>query len=268
MLGVVAGRRYGNSLHDGGVDLAHKLRVWDLPLLPVPLVGFVAAVVVHNLVMNNARVIWSLPVTMEFYVQPAIWALEMFFLSFSMFAIVTLAFKSRKAYGVVTIVFGTTILLTVSFLLRSASGPIQIEMPHRVKDGVITQTTSATCAAASGANVASYFGIATTEAAMAEVMNTNRLGTSPSQIIHGMQSLGLHARKVRVDPGAVTEVNPPAVLLVYNLDQVDGHAVALMGIEDGLADVWDPAGKRTQFTAEEFREEWVGHAIEVSDRPF
>lgn len=265
---VYAGRAYGKRLQSRGVELTHSLRVRELPLLPLSLFGFVAAVIAHNVIMNNPQLSWQLPVIIEYYIQPVMWAMQIFFLVFTMAAVTILGFAASHRFGMTQVVFSVIVLAIVEGLLRVNTGPARVTQPPRMKDGVIWQTTDATCAAATGANIAEYFGLASSEAAMAEAMNTNRYGTTPGQIIHGLGEYGLHARKVTVDADKVDGVTPPAVVLLKNLDQIDGHAVALMGFEDGAAVVWDPLGGRKHITPGELSERWIGHAIEVRDHPF
>ena len=265
LLGVFAGRFYGGQLHARGVELAKLQRVRDVPLLPLSIFGFVAAVSAHSITLGNPYWSWYLPVLVEFYIQPAMWALQIFFLFFCMVTVTKLASYSSRFSTMVMVVFTISVFFGVETLLRVHSSPAMVNDPPLIRDGVITQTTDATCAAATGANVAARLGIQTTEAEMAAAMNTNRYGTTPSQIIHGMKTLGLDARKVKVTPNAVTSLEPPAVLLVNNTDQIDGHAVALMGVQNGVAEIWDPLNGKVHYTAEAFADRWVGHAIVVSD---
>ena len=266
-LAALLGRAYGQRLHARGITLSNQLNIRDVPLLPLALLAFVGTIVLYNLTMNNPHWSWYIPVALEYISQPAMWAMELFFVLFSMIAITTLAWHTRKPLGIGLLLFALFVGATVEGLLRHHSAPRLGDMHHRVSDGMIRQTTGSTCAAASCANIATYYGIEKTEADMAALLGTTWNGTSPSQMVYGLRSLGIDARKVTIAPDQIASIQVPAVLLIQFGDKPDGHAVAYMGMDDGLAEIWDPQGG-IQFKApQELAEQWLGHAIENQRSP-
>lgn len=268
LFGIAAGRFYGKQLHRRGVTLGASMQVRNLPLLPLALLGFTTVLILHNVVISHPQLSWYLPTTLEFYLQPFMWALQLVFVLFTMSAVTTLGFETKRRLGFIMLIFTILVVGVVEGVLRFQTSTNLSGIAHLVKDGIIYQSTDATCAAAAGANIARLYDISMTEATMAEAMHTTRYGTMPAQIIHGFEEIGLYARKVSVPTDELHRVRAPAILLVENTDTEDGHAVALIGYREGNADIWDPIHGRLHFSSLAFSEKWIGHAIEVSDEPF
>jgi hypothetical protein len=128
--------------------------------------------------------------------------------------------------------------------------------PPRVRDGVIMQSTGATCVAATGANIACRLGVTVTEAEMIDRMGTTVRGTSVAQAIRGMAELGLGNHRVTAD--RLQDVHPPAMLY----EAYQPHVVALMGWKDGKAEIWDPSRGKRLLTPELVDKFWAHHAME------
>lgn len=261
--GIGAGYRYGKRLHRHGFNLAGHVSVNDCPLIPMALLLFVLLQVCASTLLRNPQIGWILPLPVEYYLTPALWMLKLFFVAFAMAAVAGVSLLQRHAARHLIVVFTLVVVLAVEGLNRWAVQPNLGDIEARIKDGVILQTNPSTCAAASAANVAVYFGIAATEAEMVEVLNTTWAGTAPSQIVYGLRSLGLEARKVYQPDRDLGQINPPAILLVDHAGEPDAHAVAYMRPLGGAFEIWDPNHGRLALLPGQVRERWRGRAVEV-----
>lgn len=263
LFAFLAGRWYGSKLHTRGIKIGGSMRVSQIPLLPLAMLAFVVVLITHNVVLNTPRIGWYLPVVVEYYIQPFMWALQLLFVLFSLISVWTLAHLTQHRFANLFLMFLVVVGLTVEGLLRFHSAAHLTLRAPIIANGMIFQSTASTCAAASCANLVTRFGMQRSEAEMVELLNTTWQGTSPSQIVYGLRKLGLESEKVTVDPGRIDLVTPPAILLVDNGDQRDGHAVALMTIQNGIAEIWDPSNGIRFFTPDAHESRWLGHAIEV-----
>ena len=132
--------------------------------------------------------------------------------------------------------------------------------------GVILQSSGVSCAAASAANIARRHGRPATEKQMAAALGTTTLaGTSASQVIYGMRAVGFACRRVKVAGADPSRLKLPAMLFVdHPLVGPEGHAVALMALDQGQAEVWDPLWGRRLFSPAQLRHSWHGMAIECA----
>jgi ABC-type bacteriocin/lantibiotic exporter with double-glycine peptidase domain len=131
----------------------------------------------------------------------------------------------------------------------------------------VLQSSGASCAAASAANLARQHGVLRTEAEMAALLGTTRFGTSPAQVIQGLGQLGFSCQKVFHASADAAAVRAPAVLF-YPPDDVygAGHAVFLASVEREEVVVVDPLIGRLQVPAVDLRERWKGHAVECEGK--
>lgn len=263
LLAVWVGYRYGRRLHRHGFSLSARISVNECPLIPVALLLFVLLQVCTSTLLRDPTVGWSLPVAVEYYLTPAMWMLKVFFVAFAMSAIGTVGYVQHHTLRHVILVFTVAVVIVVESLNRWAAQPHLGAIEHKVKDGVILQTNASTCAAASAANIARHFGFDVSEADMVERLNTTYAGTSPAQIVYGMRSLGLAARKVFHPDRDLAKVHPPAILLVDFDGEPDAHAVAYMGLNGPLFEIWDPNTGALALPLENVQQRWGGRAIEV-----
>ena len=262
-LSVWPGIAYGTKLHRHGFSLAAHVHVKDCPLIPAFLVLFVLLHVATGTILKNPQIGWALPVFIEYHLTSAMWLLKIFFVTFAMSAIVTVGFRQRHGMRYVLLLFTAVVIGGIEVLTHLSVQPFLGEIRTRVKDGIVLQTNASTCAAASAANIARYFGIDATEADMVKRLHTTWSGTAPSQIIYGLRELGLKARKVRIPDRDLAKVHPPAVLLVNVGEDPDAHAVTYMGRRGERFEIWDPVSGRWIASLEEVRARWGGRAIEV-----
>lgn len=113
-------------------------------------------------------------------------------------------------------------------------------------NGVFRQTSSSSCAPAALATVLRRWGIEATESSVARLAGTSRLGTSMPQLIVAARALGLNAIELRPTWEQMQQINRPGVLAVWLFDgpRKLPHAVALLGMNDSVAAIGDPARGR------------------------
>ncbi|MCC3453945.1 cysteine peptidase family C39 domain-containing protein [Microcoleus sp. PH2017_08_TRC_O_A] len=131
-------------------------------------------------------------------------------------------------------------------------------------NGVFRQTSSSSCAPAALATVLRRWGIEATESSVARLAGTSRLGTSMPQLIVAARALGLNAIELRPTWEQMQQINRPGVLAVWLFDgpRKLPHAVALLGMNDSVAAIGDPARGRIFYLdratfAYVWREEYV-----------
>jgi predicted double-glycine peptidase len=131
-------------------------------------------------------------------------------------------------------------------------------------NGVFRQTSSSSCAPAALATVLRRWGIEATESSVARLAGTSRLGTSMPQLIVAARALGVSAVELRPTWEQIQQINRPGVLAVWLFDgpRKLPHAVALLGMNDSVAAIGDPARGRIFYLdratfAYVWREEYV-----------
>ncbi len=125
-------------------------------------------------------------------------------------------------------------------------------------DGVVLQSSSATCVPASGANITLLLGVHTSERELADLFHTTREGTFPAQALAGMEQMGIRGRKVTLTDGDATRLKPPAMLFILG----DTHAVTYVNSTNGIIELWDPSSGKRFIPQRQMRDLWQGHAIE------
>ncbi|MEG5058246.1 cysteine peptidase family C39 domain-containing protein [Microcoleus sp. A2-C5] len=110
-------------------------------------------------------------------------------------------------------------------------------------NGVFRQTSNSSCAPAALATVLRRWGIEATESSVARLAGTSRLGTSMPQLIVAARGLGVNAIELAPSWEQIQQINRPGVLAVWLFDgpRKLPHAVALLGINDSVAAIGDPA---------------------------
>ena len=139
-------------------------------------------------------------------------------------------------------------------------------------NGVYKQTSMSSCAPAALATVLRRWQLDATEAGVARLAGTSRLGTSMPQLIVAAHELGLDGIELAPTWEQMQRLNRPGVLGVWLLDSGRKlpHAVALLAMNNEQVAIGDPArGKiyalnRTQF-AEIWRQQYVP-IFRASDR--
>lgn len=152
---------------------------------------------------------------------------------------------------------------TESYFLAPIYASLQ---DHLQANGVFKQTSASSCAPAALATLLRMWHIPATESSVAQVARTNRLGTSMPQLVMAVRSFGLEALEMTPSWEQMRLVNRPGVLSVWLFKGLRKmpHAVTLLGIQDDLILIADPArGKIFELTRPEFDLIWRGQYLPV-----
>jgi hypothetical protein len=135
----------------------------------------------------SSEIAWNMPLILEYHQVRLIWGINLSMMVFIFASAATLAIltrhqkRGRLLFSVILIVIG------IEVLFWRWTRPIAPSLEARVSpDGVILQTSGSSCVAAACANIASLYGVKTTEKEMDKILGTTLLGTRAAQIIYGM----------------------------------------------------------------------------------
>ncbi|MDZ4858923.1 MAG: cysteine peptidase family C39 domain-containing protein [Candidatus Hydrogenedentes bacterium] len=266
-LGLIApGIIHGQSLRKRGVSLRGAVKLRTVRLLVILFTVFFFSNVLILSIRNYPPLSWYLPLLVEYYATPALWMLNVAIMVFAFSALSTLAIMSKPSLGWMLPLLCVGVLLLTEHRFRTsplATAP-ELSIHRETADGVILQTSGATCGAAACANVARLLGVTITEREMATLLGTTEAGTSPGQIIRAMQKLGFRCTKAKAADNDIMRLNPPAILFVNIGDEIDNHVVTLAQVTDDQAEVWDPSSGKKLLSSNEFAPRWGGRAIEFS----
>ncbi|MBL1173498.1 cysteine peptidase family C39 domain-containing protein [Pantanalinema sp. GBBB05] len=137
--------------------------------------------------------------------------------------------------------------------------PIYPELVNNLQpNGVFQQTSMSSCAPAALATVLRRWGINATEASVAKLAGTSRLGTSMPQLIVAARELGMEGTELSPSWEQMQRINRPGVLGVWlNGDRRLPHAVALLAMDNNRAVIGDPArGKIFVLDRQQFAQIW------------
>ena len=217
------------------------------PLVAVFMLIFGIAVIVHATVTVYPTTGWNFPLLLQIYYTSLIWGTLLAALSFISCAVIALAFLTGDKKRWPVVVFTVLIIVGVQGLFWSRTRPVAPQLTEEVSHGVIMQTSNASCCAAAAANIANMFGLKKTEKEMAELFGTTVTGTSPGQVIVGMEKLGFTCEKANIEDADANKLNAPAIILIDHLEAgPESHAVGLIKHLDGKVEIWDPLrGKST-----------------------
>lgn len=133
-------------------------------------------------------------------------------------------------------------------------------------NGIFRQTSDSSCAPAALATVLRKWGIEATESSVARLAGTSRLGTSMPQLIVAARALGVSAIELSPSWEQMQQINRPGVL---SISLATGaikrpHAVALLGINDSVAMIGDPArGKIFSFDRATLARFWLNEYVPI-----
>lgn len=261
--GMALGWRHGKHLHASGIRVRGRLALRDVPLLACLILVFLSGNVFFVAATQSDIAPRCLPIVIAHYQAPVRMLANMFIMAFIFAVVAGAAYRDSKRLGAGILSLGTTIILVAHGYAARPEQPVQLGTPHLSPEGIVLQTNGASCAAAAGANVAQRFGIVTTEAAMARLMGTTDNGTTDDQIVYGLAELHLMAKRRHIADRDIRKVKAPAILLVDLVGGPNGHAVAFVGMQGEVAEIWDPAGGRSLHAVDQVRERWRGWAFEV-----
>jgi hypothetical protein len=244
----IARKRPHVTLEDALQHARHLL--WAIPIVIVLLA-------IQMVVVFLPDVAWSVPEWLEIH-QTAVVFGSLAFVSALLLALtVHGAFATRDRRR---IPLGVAMLLVVGVLLGVECDflwPIASQLGDRTNGDAVLQSSGASCVAASAANLLRHRGIPVSEREVAAVLGTTRYGTSPSQLVRGLERFGVSCRRVRDRrvPAA------PAILFLPPKGGVAAHAVLLTGRSGEDFSVIDPLSGRLVLTRSEVEARWHGLAV-------
>ncbi|MEM9214237.1 MAG: cysteine peptidase family C39 domain-containing protein [Cyanobacteria bacterium P01_F01_bin.150] len=108
---------------------------------------------------------------------------------------------------------------------------------------VVQQTSASSCAPAALATVLKQWNIYSSEAEIAKLAQTSRLGTSIPHLIFAARQLGMDGLDLEPSWQTIQQINRPGVLSVWvdNGDRRLPHALALLEMDHDTVVVADPA---------------------------
>lgn len=124
---------------------------------------------------------------------------------------------------------------------------------------VVQQTSESSCAPAALATVLKQWQIQTSEAEVAKLAQTSRMGTSMPHLIFAVQQLGLEGVDLKPSWETMRRINRPGILSIWvkDGDRRLPHAVALLSMNDESAIIADPAsGEAFRLSRKELEKIW------------
>jgi hypothetical protein len=203
---------------------------------------------------------------MEYWSVPMVWLATVGTVAFGCGAVGRLLLRQESRLWTVPLLAALAVFAAgeygldhTYFLQPPPLGPPKIDA-----EGVVWQSSGVTCAAAACANLARFYGIEKSEKDMVDLLGTTADGTTASQVVYGMRRLGFRCVKRRIGDADISRLDTPAVLFITFGDMPLGHAVAYVGLREGLAEIRDPAGGTRFVSPEDLRQSWLGHAVVVT----
>ena len=164
-------------------------------------------------------------------------------------ALVTVArskFATKERWRWPLLLFAVSSIIAIqsyAFWKTAITRPLAFAAARITADGVVLQSSNASCLAASAANIARILGKQRTEREMARLCKTSADGTYPTQALVGLRQIGIQGRKVSNSERDIRSIKPPAIL--FFLD--DTHAVVYVGFSNELAEFGTQASAKHGF---------------------
>lgn len=165
----IIARRHTNVTMESALQHARHV----IAVVPVAL----ALLAIQILIITHPDVMWSAPVWLEIHHVRLLFGAIAACISFVFGLAAYGAFSTRDRKGPGAIVCGTVVLAIILFIERDFTAPIWSDLHERMDGDVVLQSTGASCAAASAANLARHYGVVHTEPEMAALLGTTRFGT-------------------------------------------------------------------------------------------
>jgi hypothetical protein len=252
-------------LNARGVRLQGSVDVRNVPWLAASGLAFVFANSLFLILREFTYAEWYVPVTIDYFSVPVIWLADVFLMAFVFSAIAALGIVQRHRARWLVVALSLTVLpaAELQFQRSAWAVPPVLSTPRMTENGVLLQTSGSSCAAVACANIARQYGVPRTEAEMVALLGTTVSGTTPAQVIRGMETLGFSCAKHIARDHSIAKVEPPAVLFVAQGNDPTGHAVSYMRRDGNRFEIWDPGGGSRQFDQAEIARNWSGCAIEI-----
>lgn len=205
----------------------------------------------------------ALPVEWRFHGMRVTWTLLRVMLMGVCGIGLTVSWQTARSQVIAVILIGLLGLGGFTSAESYFMAPIYADLVNNLRpNGVFKQTADSSCAPAALATVLRKWGMDATESSVARLAGTSRLGTSMPQLIVAARALGMNAIELRPTWEQMQQINRPGVL---SISLATGtikrpHAVALLGINDSIAIIGDPArGKIFSFNRAALARFWLNN---------
>ncbi len=233
-----------------------------LPILLLCLVGL--------FLMQTMRDLWwRLPLLVEYSFLPLVWGAILGCFGFLFSLVCGLAWRlgdpTRRRLVVASLLMVVAAEVAHWQYARLAAPGLR----HlATSDGVVLQSSDATCAAASAANLLRLSGVQATERQLAVRFGSSVLfGTSIAQVVFGLRELGYDCRRFAEDPSSESSPPLPALLLVdHPAVGEEGHLVLATRRQGQRLEVLDPLTGRRELSRSELRRRWHGRGLHCEAR--
>ena len=186
----------------------------------------------------------ALPIEWRFYGMRVTWTLLRVMLMGVCGIGLTISWQTARSQVIAVILIGLLGLGGFTGAEAYFMAPIYADLVDNLRpNGVFRQTSNSSCAPAALATVLRRWGIDATESSVARFAETSRLGTSMPQLIVAARALGMQGIELTPSWEQMQQINRPGVLAVWLFDgpRKLPHAVALLGMNDSIAAIGDPA---------------------------
>ncbi len=236
-----------------------------LPYLPFLVLGLLVVLGFFLSPMHRG-ISWALAFRVALAWEHLAWGVFLSVLGFFFSLSILLFFRSGHRRRWILLTAGIALEAALLYAHWRIYMPIApLLLPGVLKDGVVMQTHGASCVAACAANVARYYGNQKTEREMAELLGTTVMGTSPAQVLRGMQRIDISCQKVVVDDRDPLKLKLPALLLVdHPATGSESHAVVVLERKEGCCTVIDPLVGKVRISSQRLSSVWRGRAIECA----
>ena len=185
-----------------------------------------------------------LPIEWRFYGMRVTWTLLRVMLMGVCGIGLTISWQTARSQVIAVILIGCLGLAGFTGAESYFLAPIYTDLVDNLQpNGVFRQTSNSSCAPAALATVLRRWGMDATESSVAREAGTSRLGTSMPQLIVAARALGMQGIELSPTWEQIQQINRPGVLAVWLFDgpRKLPHAVALLGINNNIAAIGDPA---------------------------
>jgi predicted double-glycine peptidase len=242
------------------LETVHRM----LPELAPALVVMVVGIYGFVRIQSDFRLMWYLPSVLDRYTMPFLWIASGGFMTYLASCACKVAYAKGHPERHKLTVSAILIVTAFAVIYIRVSLPIYRHLYElETADGVVLQTSGASCAAASAANIVRLYGLPATEREMAQLAGTTVLGTSPGEIIAALGRKNIRAVKRTLSLNDLMHLAHPAILSVASPWQgPDSHAIVLPPATMGRRRILDPLNGTRALDLKELALEWNGHLIE------
>jgi len=201
-----------------------------------------------------------LPLWMECSINALVWGGILAVFSFGFALTVALAFASAHPRRWSLAIVSVALLITVEAVQFQYARPIAPELRDIERDGVVLQSSAATCVSASAANLLRLYGVRRTEKQMAELFGASAAGATSAQLLYGLSAEGFVCEREFHVGGNIKAVTPPAIVF-YGERYGVPHAVVLASRNGEQLTIVDPLGGKKTMSASEVSRFWDGEVV-------